>query len=255
MCERGPLLATLVVFSAAQAAPKSGCPDEVAATGPSIAVLKGSVQDEQGRPLAHVLVSAVPHGTPVHEHPTPRAYDADEDGCLLSMLKRMRETAVSTVSDDAGHFTLALGEKGAHDVRLQGRGLVVQDVADIQVDRPLAARMSRGARVSGTLTQGAKPKADAEVFLQPVGLDDRFPYVGYRERSNAKGAYALSGLGSCEYLVSAQFHEKEGFFGADRRLVSPGTGEITLAIRVDEANDDLRAVFSEWYQKRRDAGR
>jgi len=240
---------------ASHAANKGGCGEGISESTPSAAELHGSVFDPDGRPLAHVLVSAVPHGAPVHDHPTPRAYFAADDLCLVEMLKRSSEKSTSALTDEAGRFTLPLRGKEPHDIRLQARGYVLQDFSNVPLDHHFAVHMQRGARVSGQVTEGGKSLAQAEIFFQPVGDDGRFPYIGYRVSTDAKGSYSLSGLGQGEYLLEVPFEHEGNRHMMSRRLLVETSSELKLDMKVDEPNNDLREVFNRWYARHRDGGR
>ena len=150
---------------------------------------------------------------------------------------------------------VALAEKGLHDIRLQARGYVLQDVSNVSPDQPFSGRMQPGARVSGQITERGKPLAQVEVFFQPVGDDGRFPYLGYRVSTDAKGTYNLSGLGQGEYLLEVQYEREGNRHSYNRRLLVETSRELELDMIVDESNDDLREVFSRWYARQRDGGR
>jgi hypothetical protein len=182
-------------------------------------------------------------------------YTAAADESLVAMLKRMSEKSTSVVTDDAGRFALPLPTKEARlDLRMQGRGLVLKEVPNVSVEQPFAAQLEPGAHVLGKVAANGRPLADADVFLQLVGGDDRFPYIGYRVKTDTKGAYRLDGLGSGEYLISIQFDADGSRFEADRRLVVDRQKEIKLDVKADEPNDDLHDVFNRWYERKRDGG-
>jgi len=239
---------------ASHATNKRECDESVSESTPWAAKLHGRVFDPDGRPLALVLVSAVPHGAPVHDHPTHRAYHAADDDCLVEMLKRSSEKAASALTDEAGLFILPLPGKELHDIRLQARGYVLQDISNVPLDPHLAVHMRRGARVSGQVTDGGNPLAQAKIFFQPVGDDGRFPYIGYRVSTDAKGSYSLSGLGEGEYLLDVQLEHEGNRHMISRRLLVETSSEFKLDVKVDEPNNDLREVFHRWYARHRDSG-
>ena len=77
-------------------------------------------------------------------------------------------------------------------------------VIDMPADKDLVLDIvfPPGARVSGHVTQGAKPAAGRNVWVGPPRVDQEAGYTGYRARTAPDGRYDIEGVPAGEYRIS-----------------------------------------------------
>ena len=139
------------------------------------------------------------------------------------------------VSSDDGTFVLPRVLPGRMELRVSARGYVTGSVADINVEpgktlSGVEVKLDRGARLTGRVTSGDKPVAQATVHFGTANIR----FVGVPATTDENGEYTLEGVPAGSQTIEFM---KDGFVTKRKNVDVEGGKEVRLDVELDRGRE------------------